>query len=164
VTGILAHAETWVVVATVIFIGILMYAGVHKQILAGVDARREQIEAELAEAKRLKDEALALVAEYQRKQKDAEKEAEALIQQARDDADRYAVEAKQKMDDFVTRRTRMAETKIAQAEHQAIADVRAAAADAAVTAASDILSLSAKGKVAEDLIAQGIRDVKAKLN
>ena len=68
------------------------------------------------------------------------------------------------MDDFVTRRTQMAETKIAQAEHQAVADVRAAAADAAVTAASDILSLSAKGKVAEDLIAQGIRDVKAKLN
>ena len=73
-------------------------------------------------------------------------------------------EAKQKMDEFVTRRTKMAEIKIAQAEQQAVADVRAAAADAAIAAAGDILSVSAKGKVAEGLIERGIRDVKSKLN
>ena len=75
-----------------------------------------------------------------------------------------AVEAEQKMNEFVARRTKMAEAKIAQAEAQALADVRAAAADAAVTAAERILKDTAKGKVAEDLLASGIEDVKNKLN
>ena len=75
-----------------------------------------------------------------------------------------AAEARAKMEDFVARRTKMAETKIGQAEAQALADVRAAAADAAVAAAETILRDTAKGKVAEDLIARGIADVKAKLN
>ena len=68
------------------------------------------------------------------------------------------------MEEFVARRTKMAETKIAQAEAQALADVRAAAADAAVAAAERILPETVKGKVADDLIAKGIADVKAKLN
>ena len=68
------------------------------------------------------------------------------------------------MEEFVARRTKLAEAKIGQAEAQALADVRAAAADAAVTAAENILRDIAKGKVADDLIAQGIADVKAKFN
>ena len=75
-----------------------------------------------------------------------------------------AAEANAKMEEFVARRTKMAETKIAQAEAQAVADVRAAAAEAAVAAAEKILRDTAKGAVADDLIAQGIADVKAKLN
>ena len=75
-----------------------------------------------------------------------------------------AAEAKSKMEDFVARRTKIAETKIAQAEAQAVADVRAAAAEAAVTAAEKILTDTVKGKTADDLIARGIEDVKAKLN
>jgi len=68
------------------------------------------------------------------------------------------------MKGLAARRTKLAETKIAQAEAQALADVRAAAADAAVTAAERILRDTAKGKIADDLIAQGIADVKATLN
>ena len=68
------------------------------------------------------------------------------------------------MEDFVARRTKMAESKIAQAEAQALADVRAAAAEAAVAAAETILTRTVKGKVADDLIAKGIDDVKRKLN
>jgi F-type H+-transporting ATPase subunit b len=68
------------------------------------------------------------------------------------------------MEEFVARRTKMAETKIAQAEAQAVADVRAAAAEAAVAAAEKILTESVKGKVADDLISRGIGDVKTKLN
>ena len=68
------------------------------------------------------------------------------------------------MEDFVARRTKMAETKIAQAEAQALADVRAAAADAAVAAAEKILTDTVKGKVADDLIDKGIGDLKSKLN
>ena len=154
----------WVAVATVIFVGILFYAGAHRMVLDALDARRARIKAELDEARRLKEEAQQLVAAYQAKRGEAEKEAEALIANARAESERYAAESKAKMDEFVARRTRMAETKIAQAETQALADVRSAAADAAVSAAAEILAQTARGKVADDLVAQGIRDVKARLN
>jgi len=68
------------------------------------------------------------------------------------------------MEVFVARRTKTAESKIAQAESQAIADVRAAAAEAAVSAASSIMTTSVKGAVANDLVAKGIQDVRSKLN
>ncbi len=68
------------------------------------------------------------------------------------------------MEEFVARRTKMAETKIAQAEAQALADVRAAAAEAAVAAAEKILTQTVKGSVADDLIDKGIADLKSKLN
>ena len=68
------------------------------------------------------------------------------------------------MEDFVARRTKMAENKIAQAEAQAVADVRSAAAEAAVAAAETILTRTVKGKAADDLLAKGIDDVKRKLN
>ncbi|HEY7296511.1 MAG TPA: ATP F0F1 synthase subunit B, partial [Xanthobacteraceae bacterium] len=80
------------------------------------------------------------------------------------EAERHAAEAKLRMEDFVARRTKMAENKIAQAEAQALADVRAAAADAAVAAAEKILSTAAKGQVAEDLLARGIEDVRSRFN
>jgi len=80
------------------------------------------------------------------------------------EAERIAAEARTKLDDFVARRTKTAEGKIALAEAQALADVRAAATDAAVTAASTILSQSVKGSVADDLLAKGIAEVRAKLN
>ena len=68
------------------------------------------------------------------------------------------------MEDFVARRTKTAENKIALAEAQALADVRAAAADAAVAAASTILSQTVKGELAEDLLAKGITEAREKLN
>ena len=154
----------WVTVATIILLGILVYVGAHRMILDALDQRRLRVQAELDEAKRLKEEAQKLVAEYQQRQRDAEREAEAMITNARAEAERYALEQKSKMDEFVARRTSMAQAKIAQAEAQALADVRAAAADAAVSAAAEVLAQSARGKVAHDLLAQGIRDVQAKLN
>jgi F-type H+-transporting ATPase subunit b len=160
----LNEPEFWVAVAFVIFVGVLIYAGAHKKIIDALDHRSASIKAELDEARRLRDEAQALLAEYKRKQGDAEREAEAIIAEARAEAERVAAEARGKMEEFVARRTKLAETKIGQAEAQAMADVRAAAADAAVAAAESILRETAKGKVADDLVARGIADVKAKLN
>lgn len=160
----LFEAEFWVAVAFLIFIGILVKAGVPAMITKGLDDRGNRIKAELDEARRLKDEAQKLLAEYQRKRGEAEGEAQAIVASAKVEAERLAAEAKAKSEDFVARRTKMAEQKIAQAEAQAIAEVRAAASDAAVAAAETILRDTAKGKVAADLIAQGIKDVKAKLN
>ncbi len=161
---ILQTPEFWVAVAFLIFLGILGYVGVHKTIIDALDKRAAGIKADLDEARRLRDEAARLVAEYQRKQHEAEREAEAIVTEARAEAERVAAEARAKMEEFVLRRTKQAEAKIGQAEVQALAEVRAAAADAAVAAAERILTQSAKGNVAQDLIARGIQDVKTKLN
>ena len=158
------EAEFWVAVAFVIFLGVLAYFGVHRLLLKGIDDRRGRIRSELDEARRLKAEAEALFATYQRKQQEAEHEAQAIIASAKAEAERLAAEAETKVQDFVARHTKMAESKIAQAEAQALADVRAAAAEAAAAAAETILSRTVKDKVADDLVAKGIADVKGKLN
>ena len=158
------NAEFWVAVAFVLFVALLIYMGVHRiSSMRSTSARPHQGRARRggppegrgAEAARRTISAST---------SEAEREAEAIIGSAKIEAERIAAEAKTKMEDFLARRTKMAEMKIAQAEAQALAEVRAAAAEAAVSAAERILTESTKGKVADDLIAQGIRDVKAKLN
>src|SRR5215204_1657626 len=156
------EAEFWVAVAFVIFVGILIYVGVPKMLTNALDDRAKRVRTELDEARRLKEEAQKLLAEYRAKQRQADQEAVAIIEGAKAEAERIAAESKVKMEEFVARRTKMAETKIAQAEAQAVADVRAAAAEAAVTAAEKVLRETAKGKVGDDLIAKGIADVQAK--
>lgn len=158
------EAEFWVAVSFVIFLAVLGYFGVHRMVLDLLDQRSIRIQSDLEEARRLRDEAQAVLAEYQRKRNEAEHEASAIVASARAEAERLAAEAKAKVEEFVARRTKMADLRIAQAETQAIADVRSAAADAAVAAAEKILTETVKGKTADDLIAQGIRDLPAKLN
>lgn len=158
------EAEAWVAIAFVIFLCLLVYLGAHRRVIDGIDARKSRIQAELDEARRLREEAQALLAEYQRKRNEADREAEAIIASANAEAERLAAEGKARMEDFVARRTKMAETKIAQAEAQALADVRSAAADAAVAAAEKILSTSAKGQIADDLLTRGIADLRKRFN
>jgi|RhiMethySRZTD1v2_1073278.scaffolds.fasta_scaffold2109469_1 F-type H+-transporting ATPase subunit b len=161
----LATAEFWVAVAFAIFVAFLIYMGAHKLIIDALDERAGKIKAELDDARRLREEAQALLAEYERKQNDAEREAAGIIEGAKAEAERLAAEAKTKSEEFLARRTKLAETKIAQAEAQAVADVRNAAAEAAVAAAERVLADAVKGgKLADDLIAKGIAEVKAKLN
>ena len=159
-----SEPEFWVAVAFVILMGVFVYFGIHRTVLQSLDHRSDRIKAELDDARRLKDEAAKLLAEYQARHASAEREAQDIIASAQAEAERIASEAKAKLEDFVARRTKTAESKIALAEAQAIADVRSAAANAAVTAASTILSQSVKGSVAEDLLAKGIDEVRQKLN
>ena len=156
--------ETWVAIAFVVLMGVFAYFGVHRTVLKALDNRTARIKAELDDARRLKDEAATVLAESKNRRASAEREAEEIITSAKAEAERIAGEAKTKMEDFVARRTKTAESKIALAEAQALADVRAAAADAAVQAASTILSKSVKGEVADDLLAKGIAEVRQKLN
>jgi F-type H+-transporting ATPase subunit b len=158
------EAEFWVAVAFVILLIGFAYLGVHKTAIKALDNRTDRIRNELDEAKRLKDEAAALLAEYKKKRETAEREAQGIVEAAKAEAERLAVESKAKLEEFIARRTQMAETKIAQAEAQALADVRAAAADAAVSAAGQILASSVKGDTAESLVSKGISDVRSKLN
>jgi F-type H+-transporting ATPase subunit b len=157
-------AETWVALAFILFWGGMAYIGVHKKLAKSLDERANRIKADLDDARKLRDEAAGLLAEYQRKRKEAEGEAQEIVAGAKAEAERMAIEAKARIEEFVARRTKMAENKIAQAEAQAAADVRAAAAEAAITAAERILTAETTGKLAGDLIAKGIEDVRKKLN
>ena len=158
------EAETWVAIAFLAFLGLLAYVGVHRQIAKSLDDRAARIKDELDEARKLRDDAAQLLADYQRKRQEAETEAQGIIAGAKAEAERMAADAKAKVEEFVTRRTQLAETKIAQAEAQAAADVRGAAADAAVAAAERILAQQTKGPLAGELIAKGIEDIRKKLN
>ena len=157
-------AEFWVAVAFVAFLGVMIYVGAHEIMVKGIDRRRDRIKAELDDALRLKQEAQALLAQYQRKQREAVEEAAQIVSGATAEAERMMAEAKTRTEEFIARRGKMAEAKIAQAEAQAVADVRAAAAEAAVGAAEKILGQMVKGELAEGLIVKAIDDVKSKLN
>ncbi|PDT91777.1 ATP F0F1 synthase subunit B [Bradyrhizobium sp. Y36] len=156
--------ETWVAVAFVILMVLFGYLGVFKSAMTALDHRADRIKAELDDAQRLKQEAAKVLADYKARTASAEREAAEIIANARSEAERIAADAKAKVEDFVARRTKTAESKIALAEAQALADVRAAAAEAAVQAASTILSQSVKGQIADDLLAKGISEVRQKLN
>jgi F-type H+-transporting ATPase subunit b len=156
--------EFWVAVAFVILMVVFGYLGVFKTAMSALDHRADRIKAELDDATRLKQEAAKVLADYKARSAVAEREAADIIANAKAEAERIALDAKAKMEDFVARRTKTAEGKIALAEAQALADVRAAAAEAAVQAASTILSQSVKGQVADDLLAKGINEVRQKLN
>jgi F-type H+-transporting ATPase subunit b len=158
------QAEFWVAVAFVMLLGVFAYFGVHRTVLKALDNRRDRIRAELDEARRMREEASALLVEYKARQATAEREAQEIVTSAKEEAERIAAEAKAKLEDFIARRTKSAEGKIALAEAQALADVRATAANAAVAAATTILSQSVKGELADDLLTKGIGEVRAKLN
>lgn len=153
-------AEFWVGAAFFIFVGILGYLGVHKKLIAGIDARGEKIAAQLGEAERLRQEAAELLKTYEAKRIAAEKDAAEIIAAAKAEAKRLELDAKTKLEDFVKRRTAQAELKISQAETQATAEVRAAAVDLATKAAASILG-AAKG---DDVFTAGLAEVKSKLN
>ena len=157
------EAEFWVAVSFFIFMGIAWKMGVFTTVANGLDKRGDRIRAELEDARVLREEAQRVLADYQRRRKEAEAEADEIIRVARVEAERLAQEAQTKLADFVARRTKMAEQKIAQAEAQAAADVRAAAADAAVKASEQILR-SRTGTAGESMLLKGLGEVRSKLN
>lgn len=157
-------AEFWVALGFVVFLGLLAYMGVHSRLGTALDERTNRIAAELAEAKRLRDEAAAVLASFKSKAAEAETEAANIVAQARKDAEVMAREAETRMNEFVTRRTKQAEAKIALAETQATADVRAAAADAAVKAATTVMRNDPQGTGTADLLAREIEALKSSVH
>src|ERR1700751_5478407 len=98
--------ETWVAIAFVILMAVFVWLGIHRTVLTALDHRAQRIKAELDDARRLKDEAAKLLAEYQARRPSAEREAQEIATNARAEAERIAVEAKARMEDFVARRTK----------------------------------------------------------
>ncbi len=151
----------FVALGFVLFVVLLGYLGVHRTLTKTLDDRAARIQNELDEAQRLRAEAAALLASFEARRTEAEAEAQAIVTQARAEAESLAQEAAQRMTEFVARRTKQAEGKIAAAEAQATSDVRAAAADAAVKAAEIVLTSQVRGSMGEQMVAKGIVDLKA---
>jgi F-type H+-transporting ATPase subunit b len=149
--------------ALVIFLGLVVYFGVPKIINNLLDKQIQKIADDLAEAKKLREEAAALLVEYEQKRVAAEGEAAGIIAAAQEEATRLTAEAQVSLADLVARRTKAVEDKIAQAEAQAVAEVRARSADVAIEAARLVLTdeMSRKGGQVVD---RAIADVGNRLN
>jgi F-type H+-transporting ATPase subunit b len=156
--------EFWVGLAFLIFLGIMAYVKAPALIGKALDDRAEQIRKTLDEARKLREDAQALLADYRRKHREADEEAKAIIERARRDAEAFAEETKRALSESVERRTRLAEEKIARAEAQAMSEVRAAAVDLAIGAAERIVRDRVAGPAGAGLIEQSIRDLKGRLS
>lgn len=159
-----ALASVWALVALVIFLGIVIYVKAPAMVAKSLDDRADRIRNELDEARRLREEAQQLLAEYQRKRKEAEQEAEDMVAAARREADSIVAEAKQKTEEYVARRTALAEQKIAQAEREAVNEVRADAVAIAVAAATKMIGEKIDSKTAAELFRTSLAEVKSKLH
>ena len=159
-----ADPTFWVAAALLIFVGALIWKRVPGAAGKALDERAARIEAELEEARRLREEAQELLAQRQRSQLEAETEAEEIIAQAKKEANLAADEARVRLAEQIERRTAMAEAKIDQARNQAEARVRAAAADLAVEAAERVLTDTLDDKTRGKLFDDSVKDLEKRLN
>jgi F-type H+-transporting ATPase subunit b len=160
----LFEPEFWVGVSFFLFLGLVIYLGMHKKVAAALDARAAAIAKELEEAKHLRQEAEKVLADYRRKSGDATKEAEAIIALAKKEAEELAEETRHSMAEQFERRMKLAEEKIARAEAEAMREVRVAAVDAAIAAAQAVIPAKLMPETADKLVTQGIDALKTKLN
>lgn len=158
----LQNATFWVAVAFFIFVGFAFKPG-RKAILAMLDDRADKIRAELEEAQRLREDAQKTLAEAQRRQRDALKEADDIVAHAREEAERLRKQAAADLEAAMKRRESQAMDKIAQAEAQAVAEVRNLTVDVALQAGRQLLvdTLNTKQgtKIAEKLIESSITEL-----
>lgn len=157
-------ASLWAFIALLIFLGIVVYMKVPGAIARSLDQRAAQIAAELEQAKSLREEAQQLLAEYQRKRQEAENEAASILSSAEKEAAQLREEARAKSEDYVARRTALAEQKIRQAEADAINEVRSSAVDIAVAAAERLMADKVDAKAAGDLFKSSLAELKGRLN
>jgi len=154
----------WAFVGLILFLLVLVWFKVPGMLTGALDKRTTAIRDELAEAKKLREQAQALLVEYQGKRAAAEREAAEIVEEAKAEAKRLAAEAETAIGEMIERRKKAVEFKIAQAEQAAVAEVRAVAADVAVRAATRILGDKVQGDVAAGLVGKSIEEVKARLN
>lgn len=161
---LLGDPTFWVAVAFVVFMGIVLYTKVHLTLAATLDEKAASIKAQLDEALNLRKDAEKFLAEYQRKQRDAQKLAETIISDAEHAADSLRAQAVTDIAELIERRERLAKEKLAQAELFAIKEVKTAAVTAAVAAAKEVLAESLKGKGGASLVKASIDEVGSKLH
>jgi len=141
----------WVLVSMVILIA-LVWKPASRAITSALDERGVRIRNELDEARRLREEAERLLADYQRQEREAVSEAQAIVAHAKAEAERLAAQAARDLEQSLARRQRLAEERIAQAEARAAAEVRAAAIDTAIAAAREVIMSEVDQRRGEALI------------
>ncbi|MEQ9814143.1 MAG: F0F1 ATP synthase subunit B [Azospirillaceae bacterium] len=161
--GFFELAETWVAAALIILV-VIVFRPAARAITAMLDKRADQIRHDLDEAQKLREEAQAALASYQRKQRDAIEEAEQIIAHAREEAGRIKTQAMADLDQSLKRREAQAMDRIAQAEVNATAEVRGMAVDVAIAATREIIAKQLKDQDANRLIDQSIEGLSGKLH
>ncbi len=160
----LHSAEFWVYSSFFVFLAILIYLKVPGMIAGMLDKRADAIREELDEARRLREEAQSVLAEYERKQRDAEEEAAEIVALAKKEAKALAAETRERLKETLERRTKIAEEKIARAEEQASNEVRAMAVDVAIDVARNIIDKKMTPAASTKLIDKNIEELKTRLN
>jgi len=153
----------WVAIAFFGFIALILWQKVPKMIGAVLDKRANGIRDQLDEARRLREEAQALLAEYQRKQRDAEKEAAQIIKYAHEDSERVRSDAQAALEESIARRASTAQDKIAQAEAAAIKEVQSVAVTVATEVARKLISEQLDESRSNELVDQSISDLSRNL-
>jgi F-type H+-transporting ATPase subunit b len=160
---LLTDAHFWVGVAFVVFIGILVRAGIHKIAWNALGESGRKVQAQLDEAEALRQEAQRLLAEIKSQREQAERQGAEILANAAQEAKRLGVEAQARLAEQIERRGRLAEQRIATAEAQAAADVKAAAAEFAAQLAEQVLATRIAGAKTDPLIDRGVDQLAAKL-
>jgi len=161
---LLQEAHTWELIGLVIFVGALIWLKVPGMALSALDARASKIQNQLDEARKLREEAEALLAQIRTQREDAERQAAELIEVAKAEAARLAAEARTRLEEDVARRRALAERRIALAETQAAAEVKAAAVDLAAETAEKILAGRLAGAQSDPLVDQGLAKLAERLS
>jgi len=161
---ILMEAETWVALGFLLVVALLLWKGVPAMVGKMLDQRANVIAAELEEAKRLRAEAAALLADYQKRAAGAESEAQSIIAAATAEAAQFQKESRAALEAQIARRAAAAQDKIAQAEAAALNEIRGLAADTAVNAAQKLIAARLDEARAKSLITDSIKNLGDKLN
>lgn len=159
----LKDPEVWVALGLLVLIAIFIYHRVPAFVVSALDARAAAISKELDEARRLREEAAGILAQFKSKAANAEQEAQSIVTEAKAEAERFAVEARAQLKAQIERRAKQAQDKIAQAEAHAVAEIRALAADAAADAAQALIAARTDEGKAATLISQSLKELPAKL-
>ena len=155
--------EFWVAVSFFLFIGVLVYLGVHKKAASALDARALRIRKELEEARQLREEAEKVLADYQRKLGDVVTEVDNITALAAKQAETLAAETRQSLKEYFDRRIKIAEEKITRAEMEAVRELRSDTVDAAIAAAQNLIAAKLTPDRAKKLVSTSIKALKSNL-
>jgi F-type H+-transporting ATPase subunit b len=158
-----ATPEFWVAAGFVIFL-VLTVRTIFKVVTTALDDRAERIKGQIEESSRLVEEAQQLLASYERKLRDAADEAAVIVENARREADRLAERSAEELERSLKRREELVIERIAQAEAEAVAEVRGRCVDVAIEATRRLIADQVTGKRADRLIDQAIAEIPAKLH
>lgn len=150
--------------AVVIFLGIVAYFGVHKMIGGALDSRAERIRNELDEVRRLREEAQATFAQFERKQREVDSQAQEIVDRAKKDAEQAGEKAKADLEASIERRLRQAEEQIGMAEAKALREVRNRAVEVAVAAAGEVIARNMPEEKADALVEDSIKQLGDRLH